>query len=131
MHGRKDLTALTHPQSPPALGGANALSPTHSERSHGDRYYGDSGSEIPIRRTSALEPDHSHFSLLRESALTCERCLTKAYEDRSVQARLQAKHGLSIATGRRLRRLFGNGNVTDCRRALEPWNLRRIVLNTA
>lgn len=78
--------------------------------------------EIAIRRTTALEPDVGHFTLLRDASNACERSLSKSYaEDKAYQLKLQARHGLSVATGRRLRRLFGSGNISECRRALEPW----------
>ena len=74
-----------------------------------------------MRRTAALEPDLGHYSLLREASHACERSLSKAYsEDKAYQVKLQAKYGLSMATGRRLRRLFGPGNVSECRKALDP-----------
>ena len=33
--------------------------------------------EIPVKKTSALEPDHTHYTLLREAAQVCERSLSK------------------------------------------------------
>ena len=72
---------------------------------------------------AALAPAGS-FSLLRDTAYTCERALGAKYSLPHYQLRLQASYGLSINTGRRLRRLFGPGNVTVCRGALEPWTLR-------
>lgn len=76
--------------------------------------------EIAVLRTSALEPERTHFSLLREANHACERSLSRSY-DRTHALALQQRHGLSAATSARLRRLFGEGNVSACRRALEPW----------
>ena len=76
--------------------------------------------EIPIVRSSALEPDRAHMSLLRDGAHACERSLSRGYESHSHALWLQQRQGLSLATGGRLRRLFGAGNVTACQRALQP-----------
>jgi hypothetical protein len=80
----------------------------------------DSDGEIPVQRTSVLEPDRSHFTILRETSNACERSLSKAYSTKSYALRLQQRHGLSVATGAQLRRIFGE-NVSACRAALlEP-----------
>jgi hypothetical protein len=87
----------------------------------GNGGYSSDRGEIPVRRSGALEPDNGHYTVLREASHACERSLSRSYaEDKAHQLKLQAKHGLSVATGRRLRRLFGTGNVSECRRALEP-----------
>ena len=85
--------------------------------------YAGSGSgtgEIPVRRTAALEPDKGHFTLLRDSSHACARSLSPRYSHGGAYALLlQQKHGLSVATSSRLRQLFGEGNVSACRHALE------------
>ena len=75
---------------------------------------------IPVRRSSALEPDRGAFTILREVAHACARSLHPNYASQALG--LQQKHGLSVATGHRLRQLFGVGNVSACRLALEPWS---------
>ena len=75
---------------------------------------------IPVSRTAAFEPDRGHFTLLRETGSACSRALSPRYAAPAYQLALQQKHGLSIGTGRRLRRLFGEGNVSACRSVVEP-----------
>ena len=75
---------------------------------------------IPVRRVAALEPDKGSFSILRESTHACTRSLGRGYANPAFALGLQQKQGLSVATGSRLRRLFGAGNVSACREALEP-----------
>lgn len=78
---------------------------------------------IPVHRSSDLEPDRGAFTVLREASHACTRALSPHYASAAYALSLQQKHGLSTATGGRLRRLFGQGNVSSCRQALEPWNL--------
>ena len=81
---------------------------------------------IPVERHYALEPSRSHFTILREASHACEKSLSDSYEKHALL--LQQRHGLSIATARRLRHLFGVGNFTACKAALDPaafWHVDR------
>jgi len=71
----------------------------------GELGLGEIEGEIPIKRLRELEPDRGGaFSLLREANGACELALAPNYlKDRY---RLQQWHGLSVATGTRLRQRF-------------------------
>ena len=94
---------------------------------------GDPGGEIPIHRMAQFEPNGA-FTLLREAAGTCDHALSEAYSG-SWPLKLQQRHGLPVQTGMRLRRLFGQGNFSLCKEALDPtgWaaNVPSISVNTS
>lgn len=74
--------------------------------------------EIPVWKLGQLEPDRGAFTLLREANGTCELVLAATYpRDRR---QLQQQKGLSVATGSRIRTLFGASfdNISACRHAL-------------
>ena len=120
---------LWYAQSARAAPAAHAALSAHASEHGGIHVYSGSsahraapsGTAIPIHRLSALEPDRGHFSLLRDTSHACTRSLSPKYATPSYALTLQQRHGLSVATGARLRLLFGEGNVSACRRAIEPW----------
>ena len=107
--------------------GADSFSPAGNASTAGG--YG----EIPVTRLRAFEPDRGSFSLLREASGACELALSDGYGQKKERLRLQQWHGLSVATGERLRARFGPepDNLTACRRMLLRSSQLQLVALTA